>query len=122
MNIVIVDDSDFIRRIVRSTLEKENHTVEEAGDGEAALALLESIATPDLLISDINMPGISGLQLVARLRQNPAFATLPVIMLTTESREGVEEESQNLNIFEWIVKPFQPDVLIRTVKAIASGS
>jgi two-component system chemotaxis response regulator CheY len=94
MNILIVDDSMALRKILQRVIRNAGVTVgqiQEAGDGQAALLCLEQF-TPDVILSDINMPNMDGLELLKKLKSCDAWKSLPVIMISTEaSRERVME-------------------------------
>lgn len=120
--IFIVDDSDFIRRIVKSTLEKAGYETHEAINGELALQALQSETGYDLLVSDINMPGISGLDLVSKIKQTTTNQAIKVIMLTTETKKEFLDRSVELGVDHWMVKPFKPDDLIQNIKNLIGDS
>ena len=123
LKFLIVDDSLTMRRIVANSLKNlgyENYV--EAGDGKEALSKLASDDTINFVITDWNMPGWSGLDLVKAIRGNDKLAQLPVLMVTTR---GVKEdivEALNAKVNNYIVKPFTPQILkdkISQILAIA---
>ena len=101
--------------MVRFTLEKENYEVIEAADGVQALDSLRT-REPDLIITDINMPRLNGIQLIERIKQNPRLRYLPIIVLTTESQRNLKDQAKAAGATGWIVKPFKPEQLVRVVK------
>ena len=115
--ILIVEDSRSMRRIVRAALEQDGHQVAESEDGRQALAALREV-TPELIITDINMPEVDGISLVREIRRLPAFRFTPVIILTTESGDDVKESGRAAGATGWIVKPFDPDRLRHVVSHV----
>ena len=116
-SIISVDDSSTMRRMVSFTLKAAGYDVIEASDGAEALNLLKS-RTVDLVISDINMPNLDGLELTRRLRQLPGFIRTPILLLTTESDPTKKAEGRAAGATGWIVKPFNQDQLLAVVAKI----
>ena len=118
LNILIVDDEERIRRLLRMYLEKEGYSIEEAEDGETALQLaLEK--DYDLILLDLMLPGIDGVEVCARLRQ---FKATPVIMLTAKGEEANRVQGFEVGTDDYVVKPFSPREVIYRVKAILRRS
>ncbi len=118
LNILIVDDEERIRRLLRMYLEKEGYSIEEAEDGESALQLaLEK--DYDLILLDLMLPGIDGVEVCARLRQ---FKATPVIMLTAKGEEANRVQGFEVGTDDYVVKPFSPREVIYRVKAILRRS
>lgn len=117
-SILVVDDDRVVRRIVVAKLYGLGYEVEEAEDGQEALELLDEGEVPDLLITDSNMPRMNGLQLVRKLREseNPAVATLPIIMLTARQGEHDVIEGLKTGLDDYVIKPFSPDELAARVQ------
>ncbi len=115
--IMIVDDSSTMRRMVGLILREAGYQVVEAEDGQQALEYLEKGAC-HLLVTDVNMPGIDGIDLVRRIRSNPAREALPVLMLTTESAESFKEKGERAGADAWMVKPFKPEQLLTMVRRV----
>jgi two-component system chemotaxis response regulator CheY len=113
--ILIVDDSVTMRALVRRALESDRHTVIEAPHGVAALAALENGAI-DLVVTDVLMPEMDGLSLTRALRADPRFRAVPILVLTTEATAAIKERGRAVGATGWIVKPFHPDTLCRTVR------
>ena len=116
-NILIVDDSNSIRQSVGFILEQAGYLVTQAADGSDAVALLEG-KTFDLVISDVNMPNMDGIALTKHIRQSTGHKFTPVLMLTTESQAGMMQEGKAAGATGWIVKPFDPEKLLATVKKL----
>jgi len=116
-SIISVDDSSTMRRMVSFTLKAAGYEVIEAGDGAEALQLLKSRPV-DLVISDINMPKLNGIELTRELRSLPSFTRTPIILLTTESDPGKKAEGRAAGATGWIVKPFNQEQLLAVVSKV----
>jgi len=112
-----VDDSSTLRRMVSFTLKAAGYEVFEACDGVEALRVLKSHPV-DLVISDINMPNMDGLELTRQLRQQPRFGRTPIILLTTESDPGKKADGRAAGATGWIVKPFNQEQLLAVVAKV----
>ncbi len=115
--ILAVDDSASMRQMVSFTLKGAGFDVVEAADGVEALGKAKS-QTFDLVISDVNMPKMDGLTLIKELRKLPAFKFIPMLMLTTESTADKKQEGRAAGATGWIVKPFNPEQLLATIKKV----
>jgi two-component system response regulator ResD len=112
--ILVVDDEERIRRLLRMYLEKEGYMIEEAEDGETALdKAIEN--NYDLLILDVMMPGMDGIEVCERLRQTKST---PVLMLTAKGEEANRVQGFEAGVDDYVVKPFSPREVIYRVKAI----
>lgn len=118
--ILSVDDSCSMRSMVRGALESAGYEVHEAGGGEEALGVLARGGV-DLVISDLYMPGMDGLALLAQIRGMRQHRFMPVLLLTTESAEEMKQRGRAAGATGWLVKPFQPDQL-RDVVARVLGA
>jgi two-component system chemotaxis response regulator CheY len=110
-NILVVDDSAAIRKILQRVLRQTGmaiQTIHEAGDGEEALKLLGSNKV-DLILTDINMPKMDGLELLAALKRSAEWAKVPVVMITTEGGETKVAEAVKLGAAGYVRKPFTAD-------------
>lgn len=116
-NILAVDDSASMRQMVAFTLKGAGHTVTEASDGAEALNLAKG-KTFDLVLSDVNMPNMDGISLTKELRSLPAFKFTPILMLTTEAGLDKKQDGKAAGATGWIVKPFNPDQLLSTIKKV----
>jgi two-component system, chemotaxis family, chemotaxis protein CheY len=116
-NILAVDDSASMRQMVAFTLKGAGHTVTEAADGQAALDIAQTKKF-DLVLSDVNMPRMDGLALAKALRALPAFKFTPILMLTTEAGMNKKQEGKAAGATGWIVKPFNPEQLLATIKKV----
>jgi two-component system chemotaxis response regulator CheY len=115
--IMIVDDSASIRMVVRLTLEGEGFTVIDASDGVEALKKLNGVKI-HLLITDVNMPNMDGITLVTEAKKLPAYKFTPMMMLTTEVSDEKKTQGRNAGAKAWLVKPFQPPVLLNAVSKL----
>lgn len=115
--IMTVDDSTSIRQMVNFTLAQEGYEVVEAVDGKDALSKL-NMKRVDMVLTDLNMPNMDGIDLIRQLRENQKFKFMPIIMLTTESQQSKKEEGKKAGATGWIVKPFNPDQLVSVVKRV----
>ncbi|WP_199623176.1 response regulator transcription factor [Paenibacillus alkalitolerans] len=116
--ILVVDDEERIRRLLRMYLEKEHFVIEEAEDGESALRKAQE-KDYDLILLDVMLPGIDGVEVCARLRQTKAT---PVIMLTAKGEETNRVQGFEVGVDDYVVKPFSPREVIYRVKAILRRS
>jgi two-component system chemotaxis response regulator CheY len=115
--ILAVDDSPSMRQMVTFTLKSAGYDVVEAGDGEQALGIAQGKAF-NLVITDVNMPHMDGISLIKALRGLPAYKFTPLLMLTTESGADKKAQGKAAGATGWIVKPFNPDQLLATVKKV----
>lgn len=112
--ILIVDDSASLRQVVRIALSNAGYTVIEAEDGKDALKKLEATKT-HLIISDVNMPVMDGIEFLKNVKAHPSFKFTPVIMLTTEGGDAKKQLGQQAGAKAWVVKPFKPEQLLGAV-------
>ena len=112
--ILTVDDSPVMRQMVKATLAEAGHVVTQAANGEEALRIAATQVF-DMVITDVNMPVMDGLTLTRNLRQLPAYRTIPMIALTTESTAEVKRNGREAGATAWVVKPFNPQRLIEAV-------
>lgn len=115
--ILTVDDSSSIRQMVSFTLKQAGYTVIEAEDGQKGLDTARQNRA-DLVITDLNMPNMNGMELIRHLRQEPNYKFTPILMLTTESDESRKMEGRQAGATGWIVKPFNPEQLIKVVHKV----
>jgi two-component system chemotaxis response regulator CheY len=115
--IMTVDDSASIRQMVSFTLKQAGYEVLEAVDGKDALSKLDGLRV-HMMLTDLNMPNMDGIELIRRLRANSSCKFIPIVMLTTESQAGKKQEGKTAGATGWIVKPFKPDQLLAVVKKV----
>jgi two-component system, chemotaxis family, chemotaxis protein CheY len=115
--IMTVDDSASVRQMVTFALKEAGFNVLEASDGREAVGRLTSEPV-DMVITDLNMPNMDGIELIRWLRGNSGTRFIPVVMLTTESQEASKEQGKAAGATGWIVKPFKPDQLLAVVRKV----
>ncbi len=118
--ILVVDDSSTIRSQVAFSLGPAGYTVIEAVDGEDGIRKLDANLDVAMVICDVNMPRMSGLEMLEKLKGN-GRALPPVVMLTTEGSVDLITKAKALGAKGWMVKPFKPDMLIGAVRKIAGA-
>ena len=116
-NILVVDDSNSMRQMIKFTLEAAGHNIVEAADGQAGLSAARSKQF-DLVVTDVNMPIMNGFEMTKAVRQLPSYKFTPIIMLTTESDSNKKMEGKAAGVTGWIVKPFQPEKLIAVLNRL----
>lgn len=116
--ILLVDDSPSVRQQVRLALTEAGYPVVEATDGLDGLSKLA--ATPDvgLIISDVNMPRMNGLDMVEKVKSDQKNSALPVLMLTSEGQPALIERAKKAGVKGWVVKPFKAEMLISAIKQL----
>lgn len=114
MKILAVDDDQELRSLVGFALQRAGYMVLEAGEGQAALTLFQR-ERPDLVILDVNLPGMSGFEICQQIR---AESTVPILMLTVRSAEEDEVHGLDLGADDYLTKPFSPRMLLARVRAL----
>ena len=117
--ILTVDDSASMRQMVTFTLKSAGHDVTEAVDGVDALEKAKQ-GNFELVITDVNMPNMDGITLTKELRDLVDYKYTPILTLTTESDKNKKQEGKNAGATGWIIKPFNPDQLLLTIKRVLS--
>ncbi len=118
--ILIVDDATIVRRQVASAIQKMGHTIVEAVDGVDALTKLEEYPNTSLIVCDVHMPNMNGLELLERL--SARGSTIPVIMLTAEGEPESIRRAKALGARAWIVKPFRPEAFVTVVAKLVPSA
>jgi two-component system chemotaxis response regulator CheY len=116
-SVLAVDDSSSMREVVMLTLKMAGFDVMQASDGVEGLALAQTKQF-DLVLTDINMPNMNGIELIRALRALPGYKSTPILTLTTERELPKRQEGKAAGATGWIVKPFLPDRLIETVQRV----
>lgn len=111
--ILLVDDSEVIRQQCSAALTRAGFAVAEAADGIDGLSCMEKEQFA-LVILDINMPRMDGLEMLTRVRADPRFASIPIVMLTTEAHHAMIEKAKLAGARGWMVKPVKPEHLVST--------
>jgi two-component system chemotaxis response regulator CheY len=121
-SIFLVDDSATMLMSVKANLEIAGFKVDTAEDGVKALAKLKSGIKPDLIITDINMPNMGGLELIKNVRTLPSFRFTPILTLTTESEGTIRNEGKKLGATGWLVKPMGGPELLKVIRQVLPGA
>jgi len=108
--ILVVDDSSSVRQMVSFTLRKAGYETVEAVDGKDALTKAGA-GKFDMIITDLNMPNVDGIQLITAVRKQPGYAFVPILMLTTESQAEKKDAGRKAGATGWVVKPFNAEQL-----------
>ena len=120
--ILIVDDQNDIRRLIRMSLELDDHEIHEASDGAQGLAKAQALR-PDLILMDVMMPGgIDGLQACRQLKADPALAHARVVLLTARSQSNDRQAGQDAGADAYLVKPFSPLELIELTEKLLKSA
>lgn len=113
--IMTADDSPSMREMVAFTLRSAGYEIVEAVDGKDALGKLSG-APVNMLITDLNMPNMDGIELIRQVRALPQYKYVPIIMLTTESQDDKKQAGKAAGASGWIVKPFRGEQLVAVAK------
>lgn len=120
MNFLVVDDSPTMRRIVRNALREIGHAdATEAGHGAEALQQMEAHPV-DFVITDWNMPTMSGLDLARAIRAHPRWNALPILMITTRGTQEDVVAAMQARVNSYVVKPFTPETLREKIDSVLS--
>ena len=118
-NILIVDDSESIRELVGNSLENAGYTVIKGVNGKDGIRQLKTYPdTVSLIITDLFMPEMDGIELIREIRKDDEYEYTPILMLTTESQQEKKLEGKRAGATGWIVKPFEEHKLLRTIKKV----
>ena len=117
--ILIVDDSPTMRGLVQSALTKDGHTFATAEDGIDGLKKFDAFA-PDIVIADINMPRLGGVEMIHAMRQQKSKKEVPIVVLTTETSSELKNKIREAGANSWVAKPFDDEVLCNLVRQMAS--
>ena len=116
--IFLVDDSATILLSISNILQKAGYTTEKAANAEEALKKFNGGLKADLLITDLNMPGMNGIELIREVRKLGSYRFMPILFLTTESQQSKKAEAKAAGASGWIVKPATADELLNTIKLV----
>jgi len=115
---LVVDDSPTMRQMVAFTLTNAGFTVVEAEHGKDAVTKVAGGSKMDIVVTDLNMPEMDGLTLIKELRKMETFKFTPILMLTTESSEAKKKAGKEAGATGWIVKPFNPELLMKVIDKV----
>ncbi len=116
--ILLVDDSATILLSISNILAKAGYAVEKAANAAEGLKKFNGATKIDLLITDLNMPGMNGIEFIKEVRKLPAYKFMPILFLTTESQQDKRMEAKAAGATGWLVKPATADDLLNTVKMV----
>ncbi len=119
-NILVVDDSAMVRKQVERALTAAGFVVLEACDGADALVQLQGDTTMGLVVCDVNMPRMNGIELLEKM--SAASLVVPVVMLTTEGQAELIQRAKSLGAKGWIMKPFKAELLVATAKKLTNAA
>ena len=120
--ILIVDDSATMLMSLNSILSMGGYEVETATNGKLALDKLQAGLKPNLIVTDINMPVMGGLEMIGKVRAMPGCKFFPILTLTTESDTAKRDEGRRLGATGWLVKPISGNDLLKVIKQILPGA
>jgi two-component system, chemotaxis family, chemotaxis protein CheY len=118
--ILVVDDSPTMRGMVSHALNEAGFETKEAENGKDALIKLTKMENgqPDVIVTDINMPEMDGIELVREIRKIPAFKYVPVLVLTTDDTEEKKEIGRAAGATGWLVKPFDSELILKVIQKV----
>jgi two-component system cell cycle response regulator DivK len=119
--ILYVEDNEFNRKIVRQLLAQTTYRLREAGDGEQGLAAAQQ-EPPDLILMDVQLPRLSGLEATRRLRADPRTAAIPIIVITSYALSGDAQKAQEAGATAYLAKPYSPRDLLARIREILPES
>ncbi|MER7006104.1 response regulator [Dactylosporangium sp. NPDC000555] len=120
--VMLVDDSTTMLMSLKTILTKAGYDVETAGHGREALDKLSGGLRPNLIISDVNMPHMGGIEFTREARKAAGMRFTPILMLTTESEQTTRAEAKTAGATGWLVKPVAPDQLLGVIKQVVPGA
>jgi two-component system chemotaxis response regulator CheY len=119
--VLVVDDSWTVRQEVSVALQEANFEVVLAVDGVDGLGKIEGTEDLAVVVADINMPRMNGLEMLAKVKRDPKNASLPIVVLTTEGQPDLIRQAKADGAKGWMVKPFKPELLVALVRKLAGG-
>jgi two-component system cell cycle response regulator DivK len=119
--VLYVEDNEYNRKIVRQLLSRTRYRLQEAMDGEAALGMVRA-ERPDLILMDVQLPKMSGLDVTRALRDDPATANVPIIVVTSFALSGDDQRAMAAGASAYIAKPYSPRELLALINTFLSGT
>ena len=120
--VLVVDDSATVREQVAAALLPGGFHTVEAADGEAGLALIRSTPHLALVICDVNMPRMGGLDMLEKIQEEPTLEVPPIVMLTSEGRADMVTRARQAGAKGWLIKPFKPEQLLAVARKLAKSA
>ncbi|MCB1741036.1 MAG: response regulator [Gammaproteobacteria bacterium] len=121
-SVLLVDDSSTILLSMSEIMSKAGFKVETAANGKDALGKLQKGLKPSLVITDLNMPMMNGIELITAARKLASLRFTPILMLTTESQQTMRDQGKKAGATGWLVKPVRPEQLLGVVKQVVPGA
>jgi two-component system, chemotaxis family, chemotaxis protein CheY len=118
--VLVVDDSDSVRKHVAATLGPAGFDVVEAEDGERGAQVISNDLSIAVVLCDVNMPRMNGIEMIETVMKDPRRTSLPILMLTSEGQASLIRRAKAAGARGWIVKPFKPSQLVAAVEKLAS--
>jgi len=121
--VLVCDDTEQIRRLIRVNLELDGYEVVEAVDGPAALEILQDVnqPLPDVITMDVVMPRRDGWWMVSAIRADPRLAHIPIVMVTASAQDSDRAHAKRADVDEFVTKPFEPEELLTKIETLACG-
>src|SRR5450759_738770 len=121
--VLVCDDTEQIRRLLRVNLELDGYEVVEAVDGPAALEILQDVnqPLPDVITMDVVMPRRDGWWMVSAIRADPRLAHIPIVMVTASAQDSDRAHAKRADVDEFVTKPFEPEELLTKIETLACG-
>lgn len=119
--VLVVDDSSTVRQQVATALKQAGFAIVEAADGQEGLATVDSNRDIAMVVCDVNMPNMNGLEMVEKVKSKPENKALPILMLTTEGQPSMIRRARDAGAKGWIVKPFKPELLLIAVNKLVGA-
>jgi CheY-like chemotaxis protein len=121
--VLVCDDTEQIRRLIRVNLELDGYQVVEAVDGPAAMEILQDLTQPlpDVITVDVVMPRRDGWWMVSTIRADPRLAHIPIVMVTASAQVQDRARAERVEVDGFVAKPFDPDELLTKIEALAGG-
>jgi CheY-like chemotaxis protein len=121
--VLVCDDTEQIRRLIRVNLELDGYEVVEAVDGPAALEILQDVnqPLPDVITMDVVMPRRDGWWMVSAIRADPRLAHIPIVMVTASAQDSDRAHAKRADVDEFVTKPFEPEELLTKIETLAGG-
>lgn len=119
--ILCVDDSEAVRTHLKRIFEPENFTVIEAVDGVEGISAVKNNPDIKMIVADVNMPVMDGIRMCELLQAEGLITNIPIIMISTESNATLKAAGKAVGVIAWISKPFNPEILLATVKKMIAS-
>jgi len=119
--VLVVDDSSTVRQQVSLALKQAGFDIVEAADGAEGIAHVSGNRAIDMVVCDVNMPNVNGIEMVEQVKAKPRHAKLPIVMLTTEGSPSLIRRAKEAGAVGWIVKPFDASQLVQAARHLTNA-